>query len=146
MSPLIKESFLTETITSGHRHNSEYLVQLASDAAISCEESLKSQVRSVVTKNTANMGKMRTELQEKVPNKILSQDLHIPEVKEQVVQDLKYFRETHLSEARYEAAGGNSLVIPHEIRWNTIMDCLESYMSNWSVLVKIVRSIIARLM
>ncbi|KAI6648625.1 Transposase [Oopsacas minuta] len=66
-----------------------------------------------------------------------SQDVQITGVKEQVVQIVKYFRHTHLPAARYKQAGGNSLVIPHEIRWNTLTDCLKSYISNWHILVQV---------
>ena len=57
--------------------------------------------------------------------------------KEQVVQIVKYFRNTHLPAARYKQAGGKSLVIPNEIRWNTLTDCLNSYISNWHILVQV---------
>ena len=95
------------------------------------------------------MAKMRRDLKEKIPNEVLTygcaahllnllaQDVQIPGVKEQVVQIVKYFRNTHLPAARYKAAGGKSLVIPHEIRWNTLTDCLDSYISNWPILVKV---------
>ena len=88
-------------------------------------------------------------LKEKIPNEVLTygcaahlsnllaQDVQIPGVKEQVVQIVKYFRNTHLPAARYKAAGGKSIVIPHEIRSNTLTDCLDSYISNWPILVKV---------
>ncbi|KAI6649837.1 Transposase [Oopsacas minuta] len=144
------ETFLTETIdTSGHSHTSEYLAELAADAITSCEINFRCHVRNVVTDNAANMAKMRRDLQKKIPNEILTygcsahllnllaQDVQITGVKEQVVQIVKYFRHTHLPAARYKQAGGNSLVIPHEIRWNTLTDCLKSYISNWHILVQV---------
>ena len=151
------ETFLTETIdTSEHSHTSGYLVEIAASAISSCEENFKCQIHSVVTNNAANMAKMRRDLKEKIPNEVLTygcaahllnllaQDVQIPSVKEQVVQIVKYFRKTHLPAARYKAAGGKSLVIPHEIRWNTLTDCLDSYISNWPILVKVVKNIVMR--
>ena len=68
---------------------------------------------------------------------LLAKDVEIPEVKEQVVRIIKYFRNTHLPAARYKASGGKALVISHEVRWNTITDSLESYIANWPILVKV---------
>ena len=68
---------------------------------------------------------------------LLVQYVHIAGVKEQVVQIVKYFRNTHLPTARYKEAGGKSLAIPNEIRWNTLTDCLDSYISNWHILIQV---------
>ena len=68
---------------------------------------------------------------------LLAQDVQIPEVKEQVRQIVKYFRNAHLPAARYRASSGKVLVLPPEVRWNTVSDCLESYVVNWPILVKI---------
>lgn len=39
--------------------------------------------------------------------------------------------------AWFKEAGGTSLVIPIEVRWNTHCDSLESYIKNWSILFEI---------
>ena len=134
--------FLTDTIeTSGCAHTSDYLTQLAENSIKLCQEQFKCRVGNVVTDNTANMAKM-----EKIYQMIcysvhllnlLVQDVQIPEVKEQVLQIIKYFRNTHLPAASYRASGGKALVPPPEVRWSTCSDCLESYIANWPILVKV---------
>ena len=144
------DSFLTDTIdTSGYAHTSDYLTLLAENSIKTCEDKFKCRVGSVVTDNAANMAKMRRHLEENISRDILTygcsahllnllaQDVEIPEVKEQVVRIVKYFRNTHLPAARYKASGGKALVLPHEVRWNTITDSLESYITNWPILVKV---------
>lgn len=50
---------------------------------------------------------------------------------------MKYFRNTHFAAAKYKQAGGKALVMPQDVRWNTLADCLESYIGNWHILSKI---------
>ena len=68
---------------------------------------------------------------------LLAKDVEIAGVKEHVVQVMKYFRNTHLPGAWYKAAGGKKLVLPQDVRWNSLADCLQSYLDNWSVLLKV---------
>ena len=146
------DSFLTDTIdTSGCAHTSDYLTQLAENTIKSCQEKFKCRVGNVVTDNAANMVKMRRQLEENISSdlltygcsahllNLLAQDVQIPEVIEQVLQIIKYFRNIikYFQAARYRASGGKALVLPHEVRWNTVSDCLESYITNWPILVKV---------
>ena len=82
-------------------------------------------IGSVVTDNAANMTKMRRHLEENISRDVLTygcsaqllnllaQEVQIPVIKEQVVQIIKYFRNTHLLAARYKTSGGKALVLPH---------------------------------
>ena len=58
-------------------------------------------------------------------------------MKDTVVHIVKYFRNTHMSAARYKAAGGKALVMPQDVRWNTMADCLESYLQNWPIILQV---------
>ena len=103
---------------------------------------------SFVTDNAANMAKMRNmlgyddELSSVVTYgcgahqmNLLSKDIEISGVKEHVVKIVKYFRNTHLPAAWHKAAGGRKLVVPQEVRWNSLVDTLQSYLDNWAVLL-----------
>lgn len=68
---------------------------------------------------------------------LLAKDVEISGVKEHIVQIVKYFRNHHLPAAWYKAAGGKKLVVPQEVRWNTLADCLQSYLDNWSTIIKV---------
>ena len=62
---------------------------------------------------------------------LLAKDVEIPGIKEHVVVIMKYFRNTHLPSAWFKSAGRKKLIMPQEVRWNTLADCLEYYIENW---------------
>jgi len=64
-------------------------------------------------------------------------DLEIPNIKVQVVQAVKYFRNNHFAAATYKAKGGLRLIMPQDVRWYTMADCLESYIKHWPILLTI---------
>jgi len=68
---------------------------------------------------------------------LLAKDLEIPNIKEQVVQVVKYFRNNHFAAAAYKSNDGPRLIMPQEVRWNTMADCLESYSKHWPILMTI---------
>ncbi|CAG5001746.1 unnamed protein product [Parnassius apollo] len=68
---------------------------------------------------------------------LLSKDLSVREVKEQVVHVVKYFRNNHFANAKYKKEQGKQLILPQDVRWNTFTDCLESYLAAWPKLIKI---------
>lgn len=143
------DSFLTETVdTSGHPHTAEYMQEIATTAIKSVEQQFCCSVTSFVTDNAANMKKMRKQLEADSDcvvsygcsahyMNLLAKDVEIKGVKEHVVHVMKYFRNCHLPGAWYKAAGGKKLALPQEVRWNTVADCLQSYLDNWSVLLRV---------
>ena len=68
---------------------------------------------------------------------LVAKDVKVSGVKEHVVQVIKFFRNGHLPVAWYWAAGGKILVLALDVCWNTLSDCLKSYLDNWSVLLKV---------
>lgn len=137
---------LIESIdTSGHSHTSEYLLQLLKNSIKKCE-AYRCQVKSIVTDNAANVTKMRRDLFEfeELDRKdiitygcsahilnLLAHDIEVPGVKSNVKKICKYFRNVHFASAKFREAGGSALVLPQDVRWNTLSDCLESYLKNW---------------
>lgn len=143
------QSYLIDTIdTSGHAHNSEYLQEVAASTIKQTQEKFSCRVASFVTDNAAYMVKMRRQLMNSDLDiltygcsahylNLLAKDVQLPGVKEHVVQVSKYFRNTHLTAAWYKAAGGKKLTLPIDVRWNSVADCLQSYLDNWSTLLKV---------
>lgn len=147
-------SYLVETIeTTGSPHTAEYLQDVAVDTIKKCKREFGCDVRSCVTDNAANVAKMRSEL-EKMENEdpdlnviaygcaahllnLLAKDLDIPGVKNHVVEVVKYFRNTHFAAALYKASGVTKIPLPQDVRWNTLCDCLEGYITHWPVLARI---------
>lgn len=68
---------------------------------------------------------------------LFAHDIEIPSVKELVLKVVKYFRNKHLPSAWYKEANGKKLVMPQEVRWNTVSDCLRSYLDNRGILIPI---------
>ncbi|XP_069593638.1 uncharacterized protein [Ranitomeya imitator] len=144
------ETYLTDTIdTSGNSHTAEYLLEIAKNSIHQCQEQFGCKVRSLVTDNASNVAKMRAELAHEDDTNVitygcsahllhlLAKDLHISGVKEHVVEIVKYFRNNHFAHATYKEMGGLKLVLPQDVRWNTLADCLEMFINNWSKLLSI---------
>lgn len=143
------DSFLVDTVdTSGSPHTAEYLAKLATESMEKCEKNLGCQVGSIVTDNTGNVKKMRSIVEITKPTiitygcsshllNLFAHDLKVNNVKEQIVDVVKYFRNNHFASATYRQAGGRKLSLPSDVRWNSFSDCLEKYLSNWSIIVKV---------
>lgn len=142
--------YLVDTIdTSGHAHTASYLTEVAVNSIKKCEEDLNCKVRSVVTDNAANVAKMRLQLEgyenldvitygcsAHVLN-LLANDFQFLNVKEHILNVIKYFRNNHFANACYRKSGAPKLVLPSEVRWNTMVDCLETYLKGWPTLLQI---------
>ncbi|KAL4092430.1 hypothetical protein QTP88_026931 [Uroleucon formosanum] len=123
-----KAVYLVETIdTQDNSHNSEYLLNLAVEAISNCQK-YNCTVRSFVTDNAANMAKIAHILN------LLAHDLEVDSIKSNIKQVIKYFRNSHKIGAKYKQAGGKTLILPSDVRWNTFSDCLQSYLENWHIL------------
>ena len=120
-------------------------------AVISTEQRYGCKVGTLVTDNAANMVKMRRQVaSDSHTNEtniisygcsahylnLLAKDVEIPSVKEHIIQIVKYFRNSHLPAAWYKSTGGRKLVLPQEVRWNTLADSLQCYLDNWAMILK----------
>lgn len=142
--------FLYDSIdTSENPHTSEYLTDLVCDLVSSCQSKYQCKVKSFVTDNAANMNLMRKTLEERTNSEVITygcsshllnllcKDFQVQDVKEHVVQIVKYFRNNHLARAKFSQAGGKALVLPSDVRWNSVADCLEMYVTQWDLILKI---------
>ena len=68
---------------------------------------------------------------------LLAKDLLNKNISDRIITIVKYFRNTHLPNAWYSSEGGSALVLPVDVRGNSCADCLESYVKNWSKIVKV---------
>ncbi|XP_065641917.1 uncharacterized protein LOC136073741 [Hydra vulgaris] len=145
--------YLADTIdTSGIPHTSEYLEELAVSSIKNIELEFGCRVGSIVTDNAAYVSKMRHNIESRSDidvvtygcsahlMNLLAHDLEIDNVKDHIVNIVKYFRNHHFALAEYRKAGGQKLVLPQDTRWNTMCDCLKLYIANWSTLLKICES------
>lgn len=151
-----KKSYLIDSIeTHEEKHTGVNLNVLAREA-IKKARDMGCRVRSFVTDNAANMERMRQELSHMNDDgdeisslrfitygcgahmlNLLAQDLEDEELISEVKKIARYFTNRHYPAGKYKKAGGTGLVMPFEVRWNTISDCLDSYLKNWHILVKL---------
>lgn len=144
------KSFLIDTIdTSGKPHTSAYLTDLAIDLIKSLKRDHNCVVSSIVTDNAANMNAMRKKIQESTEMSVITygcaahilnlfcKDLEVQNIKEHVVFVVKYFRNNHFASAAYAKEGGKKLVLPNDVRWNSLADCLQVFIESWPKLLKI---------
>lgn len=152
MSDIKNAVYLLDTIdTKDNSHTWDYLVQLAENTIKLCE-SFGCTVGSVVTDNASNMSKMRTNLamSEGLNNKhiitygcsahllnLFAHDIEAVGVKSHIKSIFKYFRNTHFFAAKYKLEGGKSLILPQDVRWNTLSDTIQCYLDNWHILYKV---------
>lgn len=146
-------SYLIDTFdTTDNSHTAEYLIELACQSIEKCHQIYGCIVRSFVTDNAANMTKMRNDLMT-IPNmqdtdiitygcsahllNLLAHDIETTGVKDEIKLIIKYFRNHHIPGAKYKQARGSALKLPSDVRWNTLSDCLESYIENWHILAKV---------
>lgn len=56
---------------------------------------------------------------------LLAHDLEDTVIKNKVKQIIKYFKFHHFPAAKNKELGGSSLVLPFDVRWNTMFDSLQ---------------------
>ena len=143
-------TFLHNIVDSGSQEkNSDYCFQLIDEAMEEIENKHKKEVFAVCTDNEAKMKKMRKHVAEADPTRlcygcnahymnllekdILNNNPVLSKVK--VVQ--KHFRNVHASHGALKEKGGRMPQIPVETRWNSWIDCLESYVQNHTIYLEI---------
>lgn len=142
--------YLVDTIdTSGNSHTADYLAAVTTDRIKKCQQEINCKIRSVVTDNAANVSKMRRILENDNDLDIisygcsahilnlLSNDFQMSDIKKHVVNVVKYFRNNHFANASLRQSGATKLVMPCEVRWSSMADCMQSYIENWPIMLKI---------
>ena len=106
-------------------------------------------MRSFVTDNTGNVSVLGRNLQNNEQVNViqygcsahilnlLAKDVTLANVQKHVLKIVKHFRNTRLAAAWYKAEGGSMLVVPTEVRWNTISNCIRSYLQNRGKIVTV---------
>lgn len=142
------ESILVNTVDTGvSSHTATNLKDIALTAMKLAEKDFQVKVRSFVTDNAANVQKMRNNLMDETNIlqygcsahflNLLAQDLDLPAVTQSIIRVIKYFRNKHIPAALYKEAGGKKLVMPQEVRWNTMHDAIRCYLDNRGILIQL---------
>ena len=140
------DTYLVDTYnTSSSPHPAKYLATLARSSIHMCKAEYGATVKSVVIDNAANVKEMRELLETNAEENqgidviecvcsahllnLLPADVEVSGIKEPIVTVAKYFRNKQLPVAWYKDAGGSTLVLPQEVRWNTVKDTLASFLT-----------------
>ncbi|KAJ8892937.1 hypothetical protein PR048_005518 [Dryococelus australis] len=72
---------------------------------------------------------------------LLANDFNIQNVTEHMLSLIIYFKNNHFANACYRQSGAQKLILPIEVCWNTMVDCLERYLKGWGTLLQICEDI-----
>ena len=145
-----KAYFLSSEETGAHKKTSDYCAELAKKSIAEAEEKYGCQVTAVVTDNEKKMLKMREMLHAEDESLIVygcsshwlnlvGQDITPNQVVNQIVEINKYFRNHHAAGSLLdEKQGSVKPQLPGDTRWNSQLDCIQTYLTNRPLMVLIV--------
>jgi len=149
--------FLSAIDTEVNQKTTDYCIKLAEEAITKCESMYGCSVKSFVSDNEAKMVKLRKELQQKYSSgsnffisygcaahylNLLGSD--ISKIKNNslitgyVIEVSKYFRNHHIAKGLLNSYCGLMPQLPNETRWNSTINCLETYVRNKDIFLKII--------
>ncbi|XP_065683992.1 uncharacterized protein LOC124814024 [Hydra vulgaris] len=134
--------------TRSQSKTAEYCAQAAKDAIKIAKETFNKDVFAVCTDNENKMSKMRKLLQAEAPKLItfgcsahflnlVEKDVSPKSIVKHIIAIHKYFRNHHQPHGWLLEKGGLMPQLPNDTRWNSQLDCLQTYISNHSLYVDI---------
>lgn len=144
-----KESYLLELVESGKsKKTAEYCTEILGDAIEKIKQEYDTKVFAICTDNEAKMRKVRRLITEKYPDMItygcnahylnlLQEDVSNQQVMKHIVEVQKYFRNVHVAHGMLKERGGAMPQLPNETRWNSNIECLETFKNNHPIYVEI---------
>lgn len=145
-----KAFFLSSVETGTNKKTAEYCAELAKDAMNEALEKFGCRVIAVTTDNEKKMQKMKELLCSEFDNLIvygcashwmnlLGQDVTPSQVVNQIVEINKYFRNHHAAGALLgEQKGSVKPQLPGDTRWNSQLDCIQTFLTNRPFMILIV--------
>lgn len=149
--------FLSAIDTETNHKTTEYCLKLADEAIYECQSEYGCFVKSFVSDNESKMVKLREELVKKYSGNgtffiaygcaahylnLLGGDIcktkNISIILREVIEVSKYFRSHHVAKGFLNSYGGVIPQLPSETRWNSHIKCLETYVRNKDVFLKII--------
>lgn len=151
--PSNSNKYLVDTIdTIGNAHTADQLAEIADSCIKKCNEKFLCKIGGVVTDNASNMRSMRTKLgtssDESVRSvftygcsahlaNLICKDIKDDSFIDKVKSVRKYFRNHLDPRAKFKDAGGKSLALLCDVRWDTYRDCLSSFAKNYVILTSV---------
>ena len=144
--------FVSAVETGSNKKTAAFCTSLAQKAMLEASEKFCCEVSAVVTDNEKKMDVMRKELQ-KEDNELITygcsahllnlvgQDLTPSNIICQIVEINKYFRNHHVPGAllsEFSSQGAVKPQIPGETRWNSQLDCVQTFLTNRPFMVMVI--------
>lgn len=145
-----KAYFLSSDETGANKKTSDYCAELAKTAMSVAAAKYGCHVKAVVTDNEKKMLKMRDILHCDDESlvvygcgahwlNLLGQDITPSKVVSQIVEINKYFRNHHAAGSLlHEKSGSVKPQLPGDTRWNSQLDCIQTYLTNRPLIVLII--------
>ena len=143
------KSYLLNIVDCGaSKKTGEYCFKVIDEAIDELREEYSKEVFAVCTDNENKMKKMKDLVSNKYPDmlcygcsahyaNLLEKDVSLPAVTKHVVEVNKYFRNVHVAHGLLKEKGGRMPQIPNDTRWNSEVDCLESFKDNHNIFMEI---------
>lgn len=137
-----KKNFLLNIIDTGSaKKTGPFCFQLLDDAIQEIKRDFDKTVFAVCTDNENKMKNARTLIKRKYPDlliygcaahyaNLMQEDVTNDDVLKHIVAIQKYFRGTHKAHGMLKEKGGCMPQLPNETRWNSQVDCLETFVKN----------------
>lgn len=131
-----------------NKKDADYCFELLDEAIQEIQRDLNKQVFGVCTDNEAKMVKLRQLVRKKYPNMIvygcgahylnlLQGDVENPAVLKHIIQIQKHFRNVHAAHGQLKEKGGCQPQLPNDTRWNSNVDCLDTFIRNQPIYIEI---------
>lgn len=134
--------------TGANKKTAEFCYTLIDEAITEIKAKFGKDVFAVVTDNEAKMKKMRELVELRHPDiivygcsahyaNLLEESVTTADVMKHIVAIHKYFRNVHQAHGLLKELGGCQPQIPNDTRWNSIVDCLQTFLRNHALYVEV---------
>jgi hypothetical protein len=145
-----KNYFLSATNTGTNIKSAEYCQNLLEEQIKEAEEVYNCTVIGCVTDNCKSMQKMRNSMIEHFPGmyfygcnshllNLVGQDFTPKDIMQRVVKVQNYFRQHHFESGSLTLLKGTRPVVPGDTRWNSQIECFESFVKNHAKYLEVSR-------
>lgn len=140
--------FLNATDCKGNKKTAEYCAQIAAESIDYCKEKFGVNIFAVCSDNENKMVKMRKNLEETHENLItygcsahymnlLVNEISNKKILGYIIEVHKFFRNHHQPHGWLKEKGGLMPQIPNATRWNSQLDCLDTFSKNYAKYIEI---------
>lgn len=138
-----KENYLLNIEDTGsEKKTAQFCFELLDNAIQEIKRNFGKTVFAVCTDNENKMKRLRELVKEKYPEivvygcaahyaNLLEHDVSNSNIMKHIIEVQKYFRNNHKAHGMLKEEGGCMPQLPNDTRWNTVVDCLTTFIKNY---------------